>query len=185
MSPLVIGIFIILIYGPYLWVKFTFWRYNDQLSEIPGTGEELARHLIKRFELTDVAVEEGDQAQNHFSPGEKMVRLSPEIYQGKSLTAIAIAAHEVGHAIQFHRNEPTCRLYTQYFPIARRVQRIGIGMISLPIFSLALAAPKISILALSLVAVVMIASAIIHLIVLPQEWDASFNKAMPILDLIP
>ena len=111
-----------------------------------------------------------------------MVRLSPDIYHRKSLTAIAVATHEVGHAIQFHRNDPTCKLFLKYYPVARGIQRFGIGLISLPFFSLLLAAPRMSLLALLLVAVVMLSSALIHLIILPQEWDASFHKAMPILE---
>jgi hypothetical protein len=182
MSPILITFLLIIVYGPMLWIKFTFWKYRQDLAEIPGTGGELASHLIKRFGLEGVGVEKGEPNQDHYSPTEKMVRLSPDNFDGRSLTAIAVAAHEVGHAVQFHRNDPTCKLYTKYFPVARAIQRFGIGLISLPIFSTILAAPRISILALGLVATVMISSAVIHLIILPQEWDASFNKALPMLD---
>ena len=182
MSPIAIGVIVILVYGPLLWVRYTLWRFRHDLAEIPGTGAELARHLVARFELEGVVIEEGQSGQDHYSPTEKTVRLGPENFHGRSLTAVAIAAHEVGHAIQFHRNEPTCQLYTKYYPVAHRIQRLGIAMVSLPVFGLLLAAPRISILAMLLVAGVMIVSALVHLIVLPQEWDASFNKAMPILD---
>jgi len=181
MSPIVIGAILILVYAPLLWVRFTLWRFRHDLEEIPGTGAELARHLVNRFALEGVNIEEGQSGQDHFSPVDKTVRLGPENFNGKSLTAIAIATHEVGHAIQFHRNEPTCQLYTKYYPVAHRIQRLGIALVSLPVFGLLLSAPKVSIYAMLLVAVVMIVSALIHLIVLPQEWDASFNKAMPIL----
>lgn len=182
MSPLVIGAVILLVYAPLLWVRFTLWRFRGELADIPGTGAELARHLARRFELGEVIIEEGQSGQDHYSPTEKTVRLGPENYHGKSLTAIAIAAHEVGHAIQFHRNEPTCQLYTKYYPVAHRIQRLGIAMVSLPVFGLLLSAPRLSIIAMMLVAGVMIVSAFVHLIILPQEWDASFNKAMPILE---
>jgi Zn-dependent membrane protease YugP len=129
-----------------------------------------------------VIIEEGQSGQDHYSPVDKTVRLGPENFNGKSLTAVAIATHEVGHAIQFHRNEPTCQLYNKYYPVAHRIQRLGIAMVSLPVFGLLLSAPRISVLAMLLVAGVMVVSALIHLIVLPQEWDASFNKAMPILE---
>ncbi len=182
MSPVLIGIVLMLVYAPLLWVRFTLWRYRHELDEIPGTGGELAQHLVKKFALDGVNIEEGEGGQDHFSPGDKTVRLGPENYHGKSLTAVAIFTHEVGHAIQFHRNEPTCQLYNIYYPVAHRIQRLGIAMVSLPIFGLLLSAPKVSIFAMLLVAGVMIVSALIHLIVLPQEWDASFNKAMPILE---
>ncbi|MFT4713482.1 MAG: Zn-dependent membrane protease YugP [Candidatus Azotimanducaceae bacterium] len=182
MSPLLIGALILLVYAPLLWVRFTLWRFRQDLADIPGTGAELARHLVRKFELTEVVIEEGQSGQDHYSPTEKTVRLGPENYNGKSLTAVAIAAHEVGHAIQFHRNEPTCQLYSKYYPVAHRIQRLGIAMVSLPVFGLLLSSPRISIVAMMLVAGVMIISAFVHLIILPQEWDASFNKAMPILE---
>ena len=182
MSPIIIGIVLVLVYAPLLWVRFTLWRYRHELEGIPGTGGELARHLVKKFSLDGVIIEEGQSGQDHYSPVDKTVRLGPENFNGKSLTAVAIATHEVGHAIQFHRNEPTCQLYNKYYPVARRIQRLGIAMVSLPVFGLLLSAPRISVLAMLLVAGVMVVSALIHLIVLPQEWDASFNKAMPILE---
>ena len=182
MHPIVLFLFASVIFGPILWIRFTFWRYRNDIKELPGSGGELARHLIRRFKLEGVSVEETIAGQDHYDPKEKMVRLSPNNFHGKSLTAIAVAAHEVGHAIQFHREEPTCKLFLKYFPLAKTIQRAGIGLISLPFFSLLFAVPTLSLLALSLVAAVMIASAIVHLIILPQEWDASFNKAMPILD---
>jgi len=181
MSPLIIGLLMILVYAPTLWVRYTLWRYKEDLADIPGTGGELAVHLIERFGLVDVTVEECNPGQDHYNPSEKIVRLSPDIYNGKSLTAIAVATHEVGHAIQFQRNDPTCLLYQKYYPWALKIQRIGIGLFSIPIFSVFMASPAISLLTILLAASVMLSSAVIHLIVLPQEWDASFNKAMPIL----
>jgi len=181
MSPLLLVAVLLLIYGPFLWVRFTLWRFRRELVDVPGTGAELARHLVRRFDLEGVIIEEGQSGADHYSPEDKAVRLGPENYNGKSLTAIAIAAHEVGHAIQFHRNEPSCQLYTKYYPVAHRIQRLGIALVSLPVFGLLLSAPRISMLAILLVAGVLIISAFVHLIILPQEWDASFNKALPIL----
>ena len=74
-------------------------RYSTEQSEIPGTGGDLAKHLIERFSLTDVEVEV-TELRDHYDPIEKKVRLSQKHYESKSLTAIAIAAHEIGHAIQ-------------------------------------------------------------------------------------
>ena len=56
---LVIGVLIViaLIFGPSLWVKFVMRRYSSEKPEMPGTGGELAKHLIERFSLNDVKVE--------------------------------------------------------------------------------------------------------------------------------
>ena len=65
-------IVIAVIFGPSLWVKFVMRRYSTEKPEMPGTGGELAKHLIKRFSLKDVEVtEQGD----HYDPIEKKVRL--------------------------------------------------------------------------------------------------------------
>ena len=91
-------IILALIFGPSLWVKLVMKRYSLEKPEMPGTGGELAKHLIERFSLKGVKVEVTELG-DHYDPIEKKVRLLREHYESKSLTAIAIAAHEVGHAI--------------------------------------------------------------------------------------
>ena len=97
-------IVLVLIFGPSLWVKFVMRRYSSEKTEMLGTGGELAKHLIERFSLKDVKVEVTELG-DHYDPIEKKVRLLREHYESKSLTAIAIAAHEVGHAIQDHQGD--------------------------------------------------------------------------------
>ena len=103
-----LGAFVVLaiIFGPSLWVKFVMRRYSTEKPEMPGTGGELAKHLIERFSLKDVEVEITELG-DHYDPIEKKVRLLREHYESKSLTAIAIAAHEVRHAIQDHQGDKT------------------------------------------------------------------------------
>ena len=93
---LAVGAFIVLavIFGPSLWVKLIMSRYSSEKPEMPGTGGELAKHLIERFSLKDVEVEITELG-DHYDPIEKKVRLLREHYESKSLTAVAIAAHEL------------------------------------------------------------------------------------------
>ncbi len=81
---LVIGVLIViaLIFGPSLWVKFVMRRYSSEKPEMPGTGGELAKHLIERFSLNDVKVEVTELG-DHYDPIEKKVRLSKENYESK------------------------------------------------------------------------------------------------------
>ena len=74
-----LGTFIVLalIFGPSLWVKLVMWRYSSEKPEMPGTGGELAKHLVERFSLKDVDVEVTEQG-DHYDPIEKKVRLSQE-----------------------------------------------------------------------------------------------------------
>ena len=69
-----------------------FKKYAVEIDAFPGTGGELAEHLVKRLELTDVQVEEGEQNDNFYDPENKLVKLSPDNFNGKSLTAITVAA---------------------------------------------------------------------------------------------
>ena len=171
-----------LVVGPQLWIRWVFMRYSAELPDIPGTGAELARHLLQRFEIEGVVVEETDPQRDHFDSGTPAIRLSPKNYHGRSLTAIAVATHELGHAIQWHRKEPVFRLRQRYIPLALKFQRAGILMLSLsPILGLLTRSPAGVLLPVAGGVLAALCGAATYLIVLPEEWDASFNKAMPIL----
>ena len=95
----IIVLSIVLVLGLQWWARYIFRRYADVLPRIPGTGGELARHLLDRFGMFDVRVEKTENSGDHYDPEHRAVRLSPDNYDSKSLTAVAVAAHEVGHAI--------------------------------------------------------------------------------------
>lgn len=177
-----ITFFVLLIYGPSLWVKFVMWRHSSDIEEMPGTGGELASHLVESLKLEGVKVESGEQGQNFYSPDEKLVSLSPDLYSGKSITAIAVAAHEVGHAIQFSRNEPVSQLRKKYLGVAFLIKRIGavILLISPAVFA-AVKLPHLLLFNVGVGIATLVASALMYVAVLPEEYDASFNKALPIL----
>ena len=150
---------------------------------MPGTGGELAEHLIERFELGDVKVKEGGARDNYYHPGEQKIALSPKNFSGKSLTAVAVAAHEVGHAIQFAREEPLSKLRDKYIPIASTLGRVGVSMlIALPIVTFIFKSPAAIFAFVGMSLIFQLAGAAMYLIVLPEELDASFNKALPILE---
>ena len=99
----IIGLIIAaVIFLPGIWVQRVLTRYSRPDDRYSGTGAELARLLLDRYDIDGVTVEETDQG-DHYDPVEKVVRLTPEKYGGKSLTAITVAAHEVGHALQDHK----------------------------------------------------------------------------------
>ncbi len=173
---------IVLIYAPQVWVRRTMKKYGREIDDLPGTGGELAEHLIRRFKLEGISVEQTAEGQDHFDPGGPVVRLSPDNYQGKSLKAVAIAAHEVGHAIQFHRRERIFELRRRYIPLAMGFRRAGeVLLLLVPILALVIKAPAFILIALVASLVLQLLGAMAYLIMLPEEWDASFNKALPIL----
>ena len=178
-----LGVLIVLaiIFGPSLWVKFVMRRYSTEKPEMPGTGGELAKHLIKRFSLKDVEVETTELG-DHYDPIEKKVRLLPEHYGSKSLTAIAIAAHEVGHAIQDQQGDKRLATRTKMVPIVNLLARWSVVIISLsPVIGIITRHPIPFSLLLFIGLSGFIARMMIHAVTLPIEFDASFSKALPIL----
>ena len=178
-----LGTFIVLalIFGPSLWVKFVMWRYSSEKPEMPGTGGELAKHLVERFSLKDVDVEVTEQG-DHYDPIEKKVRLSQENFESKSLTAIAIAAHEVGHAIQDQQGDNRLATRTKMVPIIDKVARWSVAIIYLsPVIGIITRHPMPFSLLLILGLSGFIARMMIHALTLPIEFDASFSKALPLL----
>lgn len=180
----IIGIaLLVCICGPHLWVKHVLKKHHRPLSSMPGTGGELAAHLLREYKLESVLLERSEPDDNHYSPSENAVRLSPDVFDGKSLSAVAIAAHEVGHAIQFNRQEPVSLLRTKYMGSASRLQKIGISILMImPLIGAIVKLPMLSFITLLVGVGTMLISVALHLAVLPEEWDASFNKALPILE---
>ena len=178
-----VGAFIVLaiIFGPSLWVKLVMWRYSTEKPEMPGTGGELAKHLIERFSLKHVKVEVTELG-DHYDPIEKKVRLLREHYESKSLTAIAIAAHEVGHAIQDQQGDRRLLTRTKMIPIVDKVARWSAIIISLsPLIGIITRHPIPFSILLLIGLSGFFARMMMHIVTLPIEYDASFSKALPLL----
>lgn len=82
-------------------VKSTFRRYSQVQARSGLSGAEAARELLRRKGIRDVRVEPvSGFLSDHYDPGARTLRLSPDVYNGRSLAALGVAAHEAGHAIQ-------------------------------------------------------------------------------------
>jgi uncharacterized protein len=183
MVLLLISIVVTLILGPQIWARRILNQYAGKREDIKGTGGELAAHILTEGGLTDYSVEI-DQLGigDHFNPATKTVCLSPSSYNENSLSAIVIAAHEVGHAIQDHIGFGPLKLRTRLAKIAAVFERIGsLLLIGIPIITMATRAPQAGAMLLLTGMGVMLLPVAVHLITLPVEVDASFNRALPIL----
>lgn len=170
-----------LVFGPTLWVRWVIKAHSDEIEGMPGTGGELAKHLLERFEVDGVGVEV-TASGDHYDPAQRMVRLSEDNYAGKSLTAIAIAAHEVGHALQHHMGDAKLAARTKLAPLADKMARLSSGVIWVaPVVGLLMRHP-VPFSALVMVGITgLVARLMVHVVTLPTEWDASFGKALPVL----
>lgn len=172
----------LIIFGPQWWAKNIFKRYAVKQDHISGTGGELARHLLDRFDMEHVGVEETEEGGDHYDPEDKMVRLSPNNFNDNSLTAVSVAAHEVGHAIQDHNNEAKLSLRTNLVKLAQRSSKIGsVIMMIMPIVVIITRNPAAGLFFILAGLSSIAGAAVVHLVTLPVEWDASFGKALPIL----
>src|SRR5262245_33425148 len=86
-------------------VKSTFHRYSQVGSRSGLSGADAARELLRRQNISGVTVEPVEGfLSDHYDPGARTLRLSPDVYHGRSLAALGVAAHEAGHAIQHAHN---------------------------------------------------------------------------------
>src|SRR3954467_15795970 len=105
------------------WASWRGRRAYADASQVPPrsgyTGAEAAEALLDRHGLTGVRVEPTDGfLSDHYDPSAKVLRLSPDVYGGRSLAALGIAAHEAGHALQDAHGYPLLRLRNGIVPLA-------------------------------------------------------------------
>ena len=184
MHLIILGaLILVLVFGPQWWVNRTLKRFSDERKDLPGTGGELAEHLIERFKLDGVTVLQGGEGEDYYNPEERQVSLSPAHYQGRSLAAVAVAAHEVGHAIQHKEQHKGFMLRQKRIKLAIAIERFSaIALLITPFLFLLTRVPQSTFLTLLIGASGMLASIWVQFTNLPVELDASFNKAMPWLE---
>lgn len=179
---LLVLLLVVVILGPSLWVQHVMRRYSRPDDRYPGTGGELVRHLVERLELDQVTVEETDRG-DHYDPTDKVVRLSPDNFNGRSLTAVTVAAHEVGHAVQDARGYRPFRWRDRLVRMTSGAQRLGAGLLmAAPLMFLITRAPVAGLLFLLGGLLSLGSATLVHLVTLPTELDASFRRALPILE---
>jgi len=183
--PILLGIvglaLIALMFGPQIWIRRVLSRHGVDRPDLPGTGAELARHLLDEADLSDVKVEQTDLG-DHYDPQARVVRLSPPHHDGRSIAAVAVAAHEVSHAVQHARQEPA---FMRRFSLVGQlvwVERTAIGVLLLaPLIFMVFKSPLLGFLPVLASVMLMAIGIVVHLLTLPVEFDASFSKALPVL----
>ena len=170
------------LFGPGLWTRSVMRRHGAERGDFPGTGGELARHLLDQLGLQSVAVEASD-AGDHYDPAAKAVRLTPDKHDGRSLTAIVVAAHEVGHAVQHRDDYAPLQARATLVRATQGIQRTGaIVVVAAPVLLALTHSPVVGALTIGAGILTMGASVVVHLVTLPVEFDASFKRALPILN---
>ncbi|GAE26293.1 probable metal-dependent peptidase [Halalkalibacter wakoensis JCM 9140] len=101
-------------------VKGNFEKWSKVQATTGLTGAQVARQLLDREGLSHVKIEysKSGALSDHYDPTAKTVRLSEPVYQGNSIASLAVAAHEVGHAIQDDSKYGMLVLRHKLFPLA-------------------------------------------------------------------
>ena len=166
---------------PQMWVKSVLQRHSAERRDMPGTGAEVARRILDSHGLDHVTVEvtrEGD----HYDPVAKAVRLMPQHFERRSLAAVAVAAHECGHALQDATRYAPLAQRTAAAKQARSVQRVGsIMMLAGPVLMIVTKSPMLMAIDMAAGALVLGSNVVMHVLTLPVEYDASFRRALPVL----
>ena len=166
---------------PVVWLNYVFKKNDEILPNMPFNGIEFGNQLIKELELKDVSLEKtliGD----HYDLDQRKVKVGEERLKKKSLTSISIICHEIGHAIQHAENYTPLITRTKLVKNTLWINKIAFAVIyiGLPIIFATGYLPFIKVCIL-LVLLSLFIGVVIHLVTLEVELDASFNKAMPII----
>ena len=166
---------------PQMWIRGVIARHSSERADLAGTGGEFARHVLDGMGLHHVVVEETQQG-DHYDPEAKAVRLLPQHFGKRSLAAVVIAAHEVGHAMQDATAYGPLTARTRMARQADKIQKLGsVVMIAAPVMMILSKSPHIMLMQMALGILILGSTVFMHAVTLPVEFDASFRRALPLL----
>lgn len=155
-------------------VQSTFRKYLQVPSRAGRTGAQVARELLARAGLHDVAVEQvSGHLTDHYDPRSRRVRLSPDVYQGTSIASLAVAAHETGHALQHARHYVPLSVRNNIFPVAALGSQLAFPLFIIGLF---LASPSM----MDIGILLFLGALAFQIVTLPVEFNAS-SRAMYLL----
>ncbi|NJL91209.1 MAG: zinc metallopeptidase [Coleofasciculaceae cyanobacterium SM2_1_6] len=161
-------------------VRGAYQRYSKVSSSLGMTGAEVARAILQRMGIQDVAIEPvAGELTDHYDPGAKTVRLSQGIYGSSSLAAAAVAAHECGHVLQDKQGYTFMNIRATLVPAANIGSQLGPLLVLGGIIFSSLGA--ISSLVINIGIMLFVGVIAFHIVTLPVEFDAS-RRALKLID---
>ena len=158
-------------------VKGAFKKYSQVKTYVGLTGAEVAQRILDINGLNNVKVEETQGfLSDHYDPGKKVLRLSPEVYRSNSVAANGIAAHESGHALQDKDAYAMLKLRTAIVPSVQIGSWLGPIIFMVGLFINSTFGTQIALVGLIFFGL----TAVFSLVTLPVEFDAS-HRAKTIL----
>ena len=172
----------IILFLPNIWVNYILKNNNRVLSDMPFTGNQLGKKILEEQKIYNVSIESIKQL-DHYNPIKKKIHIGEDKLNKKSITSIAVVAHEIGHAIQDKENYKPLIIRQKLIEKTMIFQRLGsfLLIIGLPSIFTFTKSPLITFVAAMIIMGCLSTNVLIHLITLPVEFDASFKRALPIL----
>ena len=170
--PLLLGL------GVQWWLKKTFAEQAKVQVSNGMTGAEIARAVLDANDLHEVPVLEspGGPLSDHYDPRKRSVHLSQPVYSERSISATAVAAHEVGHAIQHKEAYSFFRFRSALFPAVAFTSSIWMWLL---VIGILLNAAGLLLVAIALYAI----AVLFQFVTLPVEFDASRRAAVQVANL--
>ena len=155
----------------------TFSRYKKERASSGLTGHEVARRMLDRNGLYDVQIQQAKgKLSDHYDPKSRTVRLSHDIHNGTSVAAAAVAAHEVGHAIQHAEHYAPLKLRSAFVPVVNVANHLGFLAIIIGLFAEMFLVAQIGVVLVSFLF-------LFQLITLPVEFNASTRAMSGLSDM--
>lgn len=166
----------ILIFLPQMYVKSTFKKYLKKKTLAGITGAQVAVAILKKQGVDYIRVQPiAGELSDNFDSQANVISLSEDVYYGDSISAVSVAAHEAGHAIQHYKNYPFIKFRNALFPIATFGQQIGplLIFVSLGLRAFAHSFSNFTDIVALLGIVFYAGSVLFHFVTLPVELNAS------------
>ena len=173
-----------MVFLPQMWVKNTVARFSEVRTTKGMRGRDVAQSILSENGLNNVSIEmvEGELS-DHYDPTARAVRLSSDVYNGNSISSVAVAAHECGHALQHAKGYYPVIVRSSMVPMVNFGSSLGPMLImgSMMLGAFSHAAPSLA-LTIAWAGVILYGLAVaFHFVTLPVELNAS-GRALKVLE---
>ena len=155
------------------WVKSAVMKYSRLPLRQGLTGAEVARYILDAKGLRDVGIEPSKGIlSDHYDPRDKTLRLSEPVYNARSISAIGVACHEAGHALQHATGYKFLQMRSKLVPVTNISSKMSMPVLMAGMFMMAVA-PALGMPVMLLGVALFAAAVVFSIVTLPVEWDAS------------
>ncbi len=163
-------------------VKSTFKRYENTGTTSNMTGAEAAKLMLERKGVTDCRIEPvSGRLSDHYDPRDKTLRLSEPVYNARSISAIGVACHEAGHALQHATGYKFLQMRSKLVPVTNISSKMAMPILMVGMIMMSLA-PALGTPVVLIGVVLFSAAVVFSVITLPVEWDASARAKQAMVD---